>query len=141
MLRKGLVVLRLDGSWVVVMGTKCYWCPYVSEEDKREINRVRFALTKVLKEFNKQNSRYVAWLQVFVDVYGRKAWYRVIVKPLASLRGGWSSEEAYFDFYYNIVSGLRKFWTSHGFRIGINYKYVPDVFRLALHLAEVFFTV
>jgi hypothetical protein len=123
------------------MGTRCYWCPYVSEEDKREINRVRFALTKVLKEFNKQNSRYVAWLQVFVSVYDRKVWYRVIVKSRAGLKGGWSSEEAYFDFYYDIVRRVRKFWTWHGFRIGINCKYVSGVFGLALSLSEVFFTV
>jgi hypothetical protein len=119
------------------MGTRCYWCPYVSDEDKREINRIRFALTKVLKEFNRQNSRYVARLQVFVDGYGRKVWYRVIVRS----RAGWGSEEAYFDFYYNIARGLRKFWTNNGFRIGINCKYVSDVFRLALRLSEVFFAV
>jgi hypothetical protein len=84
MLREGLVVLRLDGGWVVVMGTRCYWCPYVSEEDKREINRVRFALTKVLKEFNKQNSRYVAWLYVIMCspmICGdRVVFYRVVVR-------------------------------------------------------------
>ena len=121
------------------MGTRCYWCPYVFEGDKREINRVRFALTKVLKEFNKRNSRYVAWLQVFVDVYERKVWYRVIVKSRASLKGGWGFEEAYFDFYYNIAKGSRRFWTGDGFRIGIDCKYVSDVFRLALRLAEVFY--
>jgi hypothetical protein len=119
------------------MGTRCSWCPYVSEEDKREINRIRFVLTKVLKEFNKQNLTYVAWLQVFVDWYGRRVWYRVIVKS----RAGRSSEEAFFDFYYNIARGLRKFWTIDGFRIGINCKYVSIVFHLALRLSEVFFTV
>jgi hypothetical protein len=123
------------------MGTKCYWCPYVSGEDKREINRIRFALTRVLKEFNRQNLRYVAWLQVFADGYERRVWYRVIIKPRAYFKIGQSFEEVFFDFYYNIAKGIRKFWTIDGFRIEINCKYVPVVFRLALRLSEVFFTV
>jgi hypothetical protein len=35
-----------------------------SEEELRRVNRVRFALTRVLKEFNKANPKYVAYLEV-----------------------------------------------------------------------------
>ena len=40
-----------------------------SDEEIRKINGIRFKLTKILKEFNKANSKFVAYLEVYTWSY------------------------------------------------------------------------
>ena len=51
-----MVVVRFKGVWGVLF----------SDVEVRRVNELRFRLTRVLKDFNKRNSRYVALLEVNV---------------------------------------------------------------------------
>jgi hypothetical protein len=55
-----------------------------SDGEFRRVREIQFKLTRVLKEFNKRNSKYVAWLRVDLCssfIYGSNmVYYRVAVR-------------------------------------------------------------
>jgi hypothetical protein len=48
----------------MVVKSKSVWRNLFSDGEVRRVNELRFWLTRVLKDFNKRNSKYVAWLKV-----------------------------------------------------------------------------
>jgi hypothetical protein len=69
---------------VVVVRLKDVWGVLLSDWEVRRVNELRFWLTRVLKDFNRRNSRYVALLEVSVcspAICGdRVVFYRVDVR-------------------------------------------------------------
>jgi hypothetical protein len=69
---------------VVVVRFKDVWGDLLSDGEVRRVNELRFRLTRVLKDFNRRNSRYVALLSVNVCspwICGdRVVFYRVDVR-------------------------------------------------------------
>jgi hypothetical protein len=68
----------------MVMKLKSMWGNLLSDREVRRVNELRFWLTKVLKDFNKRNSKYVAWLKVdlcsSIMCGDNTIFYRVVVR-------------------------------------------------------------
>jgi hypothetical protein len=118
---------------VVVVRLKDVRGVWFSDGEVRRVNELRFWLTRVLKDFNKRNSRYVAMVRVNVcspRVCGdRVVFYRVEVRRRDESRVVTVS----IFFSYNLDRGRREFHGIDGY-----WQYLdPDgVCELALDLTR-----
>jgi hypothetical protein len=118
----------------------------LSDGEVRRVNELRFWLTKVLKDFNKRNSRYVAWLEVNVcspRVCGdREVFFRVVVRR----RGERRVVMVDVLFGYNLDKDRRVFLGIDGHWQSLDFDGVcefaldlaRDISVLAMRLYEVF---
>ena len=106
-----------------------------SDEEIRKINGIRFKLTKILKEFNKANSKFVAYLEVYTWSYDiecdKNVFYSVYLYKRDYDPDRDRDDYVRMSFYYDVDGDLRDVG---GFD---NYIYISD-FEEAFDLVLLF---
>jgi hypothetical protein len=118
------------------------WRECWSEEELRRINRLRFALTRVLKEFNRRDPRFVAFLKLSFNksyVCGREEGvrdviYMVRVKRRGDVDGGFVS----MGFYYAVDMDIRDVMGFGNYDCVLDLGEALDLLSLFLRLAVTF---
>jgi hypothetical protein len=127
---------------VVIPGS--VWRECWSEEELRRINRLRFALTRVLKEFNRRDPRFVAFLKLSFDksrVCGREEGVRdVIYMVKVKRRGDTDDGFVSMGFYYAVDRDIRDVMIFGNYDCVFDLGETLDLLSLFLRLAVTFHT-
>jgi hypothetical protein len=126
----------------VIPGSK--WRECWSEEELARINRLRFALTKVLKEFNRRDHKFVAFLKLdFIKSYVcnreenvRDVIYIVRVKRRDGMDNGFVS----MGFYYVVDKDIRDVMSFSNYDCVLDLGETLDLLSLFLRLFVAFHT-
>ena len=118
---------------MMVMKPKSMWRNLLSDREVKRVNELRFWLTKVLKDFNKRNSKYVAWLKVdlcsSVVCGDDTIFYRVVVRR----RDKRKVLGVDILFNYKPANGRKAFAGIDGYWQNLDFD---GVCELALHLTR-----
>jgi hypothetical protein len=115
-----------------------------SDEEIRRINRIRFKLTKILKEFNRVNSKYVAYLEVktwdFESECEKDVFYYVNLDRRVHDPDSKSDEFVQIGFYYAVDKDLRDVMGFSNYANTSNFEEALDLVFLFLRLLVTFYT-
>ncbi len=124
-----------------VMKRKMRFRECFSDEEIRRINRLRFALTKVLKGFNRLNSSYVAYLEVYTWLSDpdcvKDVFYHVYLDKKVRNPDSETDEFVRMSFYYAVDKDLRDVM---GFESYANTSDFNEAFDLLLLFTRLFVT-
>jgi hypothetical protein len=115
-----------------------------SDEEIRRINRLRFKLTRILKDFNKRNSKYVAYLEV--RVWGsdsdcdKDVFYYVDLDKRVLDPDSETDEFVRMGFYYAVDKELRDVMGFESYANTSNFDEALDLVLLFLRLFVTFYT-
>jgi hypothetical protein len=109
-------------------------------DERRRINELRFKLTRVLREFNRQQRRWLAWLEVehcFLCKERKIVFYDVWV-----IARDTEERIARITLDYNLTEGVKRFLSINGVLDGyvLGFNEFCDVLALALKLIHAFQT-
>jgi hypothetical protein len=114
-----------------------------SEEEIRRINRLRFKLTKILKEFNRVNSKYVAYLEVetwgFESECEKDVFYYVNLDRRVRDPDSESDEFVQIGFYYAVDKDLRDVMGFSSYANTSDFEEALDLLLLFLRLVVTFY--
>jgi hypothetical protein len=130
------------------MKFKSVWRERFTVEEVERINRIRFKMTRVLKEFNRRNSKYVAMLLVVFpspDEYeegevGKDVFFYVDVDKRVRDPDSEMDEFVRMAFYYAVDKDLRDVMSFESYANTSNFYEAFDLLLLFLRLAVVFYT-
>jgi hypothetical protein len=115
-----------------------------SEEEIRRINRLRFALTKILREFNRVNSKYVAYLEVetwdFESECEKDVFYYVNLHRRVRDPDSESDEFVQIGFYYAVDKDLRDVMGFLSYATISDFEEALDLVLLFVKLFITFYT-
>ena len=115
-----------------------------SDEEIRKINRIRFKLTKILKEFNKVNSKFVAHVEVYTWSYDMECDKRVFYDVYLYKRDYDPDRDrddyVHMGFLYIMDKDLRDVGGFHNYIYIPNFEEVFDLVLLFLKLLVTFYT-
>jgi hypothetical protein len=108
-----------------------------TESELRRINELRFKLTKVLKEFNRQQHRWLAWLTVDKCFICKED---IVHYDVSILAKDTREHVAWITLSYNLTRGVRRLLGIHGFTDGraLGFNEFCDILALALKLMHAF---
>jgi hypothetical protein len=115
-----------------------------SDEEIRKINRIRFVLTKVLKEFNKASPKYVAYLEVktwrFDSSCDRSVFYEVYLYERVNGIDIESDDYVRVSFCYDVDKDLKEFLGFDNYAFIYDFEEALDIVFLFLRLFVTFYT-
>jgi hypothetical protein len=116
-----------------------------SDEEIRRINRIRFKLTKVLKEFNKASPKYVAYLEVktwrFDSSCDRSVFYEVYLYERVNGIDIESDDYVRVSFRYDMDKDLKEFLGFDNYAFIYDFEDIFNLVLLFLRLLVTFYTV
>jgi hypothetical protein len=110
------------------------------EDERRRINELRFKLTRVIREFNRQQGRWLTWLKMAIcEPVFCKEEKIVDYDILVSVRDT-GERVARITLSYNLTKDVRRLLGVYGFTDGraLGFKEFCDVLALALKLMHAF---
>jgi hypothetical protein len=114
-----------------------------SDEEIRKINRIRFKLTKILKEFNKVNSKFVAHLEVYTWSYDidcdKHVFYSVYLYRRDYDPDRDRDDYVRMSFYYDVDGDLRDVGGFHNYIYISNFEEAFDLVLLFVRLLVTFY--
>jgi hypothetical protein len=121
-----------------VFEKKQYFREQFTAEDLARINELRFKLTKVLREFNRQQRKWLAWLEVehcFICKEGKIVFYDVWV-----LTRDTRERVARVTLDYNLTKNVKGYLSIGGALDGyvLGFNEFCDILALALRLIHTF---
>jgi hypothetical protein len=127
---------------------KSVWRERFTVEEIERINRIRFKMTRVLKEFNRRNPKYVALLSVYFpssDIYeegevGKDVFFYVYVDKRVRDPDSKTDEFIRMAFYYAVDKDLRDVVSFESYANTSNFDEALDLMLLFLRLAVTFYT-
>jgi hypothetical protein len=115
-----------------------------SEEELRRVNRLRFALTRVLKEFNKANPKYVAYLEVIISKFDSDCelgvFYEVYLYKRINGIDIWSDDYVRMAFRYDVKKDLKEFLGFDNYTDIFDFGEALDLSLLFVRLLVTFYT-
>ena len=115
-----------------------------SDEEIRKINRIRFKLTKILKEFNKVNSKFVAHLEVYTWSYDidcdKRVFYDVYLYKRDYDPDRDRDDYVRMSFHYDMDGDLRDVGGFHNYIYIPNFEEAFDLVLLFVRLLVTFYT-
>jgi hypothetical protein len=129
------------------MKPRSMWRERFSDEELRRINRIRFKMTRVLKEFNRRNPKYLATLSLDFpsqDVYedgevGKDVFFFVNVDKRVRDPDSGVDEFVRMAFYYAVDKDLRDVMSFESYADTSNFDEALDLLLLFLRLAVTFY--
>jgi len=116
-----------------------------SDEEIRKINRIRFKLTKILKEFNKANSKFVAHLEVHTWSYDidcdKRVFYEVYLYKRDYDPDRDRDDYVCMSFHYDMDEDLRDVGGFDNYICVLNFEEIFDLVLLFVKLLVTFYTV
>jgi hypothetical protein len=108
-----------------------------TEDELRRINEFRFKLTRILREFNRQQHRWLAWLSVDKCFICEED---IVHYDVHVLTRDTRERVAWVTLSYNIAKGVRRLLGVYGFTDGrvLGFNEFCDVLALALKLIHAF---
>jgi hypothetical protein len=111
-----------------------------TEDELRRVNEVRFRLTDVLKEFNKQQGRWLAWLRVLVcePVFCKEE--KIVDYDVYVSTRDTGERVAGITLSYNLTKDVKRLLHIHGYLgdSGLSFNEFCDALALALRLMHAF---
>jgi len=110
-----------------------------TEDELRGINEFRFKLARILREFNRQQHRWLAWLSVDKCFVCEED---IVHYDVHVLTRDTRERVARVTLSYNLAKGVRRLLGIHGFADGraLGFNEFCDVLALALKLVHAFHT-
>ncbi len=114
------------------------------EEELRRINRLRFVLTKVLKEFNKANPKYVAYLELKTWKFDPKCELGVLYEVYLYKRINGidieSDDYVRMSFRYDVDKDLKEFLGFDNYAFIYDFEDILNLVLLFVRLLVTFYT-
>ena len=109
-------------------------------DESRRINELRFKLTRVIREFNRQQGRWLAWLEVEHCFLCKE--HKIVFYDVWVIARDTGERVARITLDYNLTEGVKRFLSINGALDGyvLGFNEFCDVLALALRLIHAFQT-